>query len=108
MSKRPTKRELREQLQRHTQRYLQHGGEIHSYQRGETGLENGQYNDRSLGFEQPPSSRTPVEDVLRTIDQRRQQQRKSQHKEKPRRKKPKQKIIYDDFGEPLRVIWEDD
>ncbi|ASP40912.1 hypothetical protein CHH28_11415 [Bacterioplanes sanyensis] len=107
MSKRPSKRELREQLQRQTQCYLQQGGEIEAVERGASGLEDGRMNDRSLGFEKPAASRTPVTDVLRAIDQRRQA-KSTTNKSTPQRRRPKRKVIYDDFGEPLRIVWDDD
>jgi len=52
--------------------------------------------------------RTPVPDVLRAIDERRDARRKPQKKTTAKRSSgPKKKVIYDDFGEPLRVVWED-
>jgi hypothetical protein len=108
--KRPTKQEIRKQLDRETEAYLRHGGAVRQVERGATGLVDGRYDERSLAFEKPREERTPVSDVLQVIDQRREAQRKP-HKtvtapaSRPRR--PKKKVIYDDFGEPLRVVWED-
>jgi len=58
-----------------------------------------------MAFEKK-QERTPVSDVLRAIDERKEARKKPQ-KKAPVKKSPRQKIIYDDFGEPLRVIWED-
>jgi hypothetical protein len=108
MPKPPTKQQLREQLQQQMQRYLQQGGEIHSFERGASGLQDGRYSERSLGFEKPAAERTPVNDVLRAIDQRRQQRKQTSKSPTRRSSQPKRRVIYDDFGEPLRVVWDDD
>jgi len=105
MNKRPSKSEVRDQINSEVEAFLRQGGEVKELERGETGLINGAYNDRSLGFEKPKEDRTPVDHVLQTIDQRRHDKRKPAAKPKP--KGPRKKVIYDDFGEPVRVIWED-
>lgn len=111
MQKRPTKKQIREQINHEVEAFLREGGEVKNMARGETGLVNGSYYDRSLGFEKPKEARTPVSDVLNTIDQRRQEameaKRQGKKSSAPRRRGPKKKIIYDDFGEPVRIIWED-
>lgn len=102
MHKRPTKREIRQQMQQEIEQYLDQGGQVHEYQRGESGLINGRLDDRSTGFEQGKQTRTSLTDVLKTVDQR----KKSGNAPvitKPSR--PKKKIIYDDFGEPIREVW---
>ncbi len=109
MQKRPTKREIREQLDREVRDYLNHGGEVEQVQRGASGLVDGRYNDRSVGFEKPREERTSLTDVLKTIDQRRDAKRQPTRRSDVKKEHgPRQKIIYDDFGEPLRVVWEDD
>lgn len=55
---------------------------------------------------QGPRPRTPALEVLATIDARRKHRHKPATKASPRRQ-PRKKIIYDDFGEPLREVWED-
>jgi len=108
--KRPTKAEIRRQLDQQVDAYLQEGGAVKQVARGETGLHDGRYDERTLAFEKPREERTPVDDALKAIDQRRQEQKKTKRPaaSKPRPKRPRKKIIYDDFGEPLRVIWEDE
>ncbi|WP_221801163.1 hypothetical protein [Oceanobacter mangrovi] len=109
--KRPTKAEIRQQLNNEVSQYLQHGGEVKQVARGASGLQDGRYDERSLAFEKPKEERTPVNEVLQAIDQRRQEQRKPKRTAPDpatsKRRRPRKKIIYDDFGEPLRVIWED-
>ena len=104
MQKRPTKHEIREQLEREMKQYLQHGGSVKEVPRGATGLVDGRYG-QPISFEKPKEERTPLSDVLKTIDQRREDRKKS----KPIIKTPsgpKKTIIYDDFGEPLRIVWD--
>jgi hypothetical protein len=49
-----------------------------------------------------------VSDVLKAIDERKESKKKSPSKPASARKKsPRKKVIYDDFGEPLRVVWEE-
>lgn len=105
MNKRPSKNQVRDQISQEVEEFLRQGGEVKELERGVSGLVNGAYNDRSQGFEKPKEQRTPVDHLLRDIDQRRQQKHKPERKTPSRR--PRKKIIYDDFGEPLRIIWED-
>lgn len=112
MTKRPSKKELREQLNRDTSEFLQHGGCVNEVQRGVSGLINGRYDESSIAFEQK-QDRTPVSEVLNTIDERREQMKEAKRSQRSgasspshSTKRPKKKIIYDDFGEPLRVVWE--
>lgn len=108
--KRPTKAEIRRQLDQQVDQYLKHGGEVKQVQRGESGLDNGRYDERTLAFEKPREERTPVDEVLQAIDKRRQEQKapKKPAGSRTRSKRPRKKIIYDDFGEPLRVVWVDE
>lgn len=106
MNKRPTKRELRQQLSNEMQRFINQGGQVTEVSHGASGLVDGRYG-QPLGFERPKEERTPLNDVLKTIDQRREDQRK-RAKPTPPKRGPRKKVIYDDFGEPLRIIWEED
>lgn len=111
MTKRPSKREIRERLNTDVEAFIQSGGELHQIEKGISGI--GQQAETPLAFEQK-KERTPVDDVLKTIDGKRQQL-KDERRLKGRfnnssatsaTHRAKKKIIYDDFGEPLRVVWE--
>lgn len=106
MNKRPSKRELRAELDRHVREFISGGGEIKQVNMGESGLVDGQYNPRRFGFEASPQSRTPVAGLLATIDARRKEKKSAGTSARP--KPPRQKVIYDDFGEPLRKVWATD
>ena len=103
MQKRPTKRDVRSQLEQEIADFLQQGGAVQEMPHGASGLVDGRYG-QALTFEGGKEQRTPVNEALKSIDQRKEQNR---HKPTPAPKKPRKKVIYDDFGEPVRVIWEE-
>ena len=101
----PTKAELRKQLQRQVDAYLNRGGKVQSVARGLSGRESSLPLNRVL-FDGPKENRTYVNDIVASIESR-----KKKTVVKPTKvitRKPKLKTIYDDFGEPLRKIWVDD
>ncbi len=104
MTKRPTKREIRQQMDSEVEQFLNKGGAVNEYERGMSGLINGKLDERSTGFQQGKQERTPLTDALNAVDERKKSALKS-NSNKPIR--PKKKIIYDDFGEPVREIWVD-
>ncbi|WP_432696152.1 hypothetical protein ACQUQP_16625 [Marinobacterium sp. YM272] len=105
MSKRRSKADIRKELERQIQDYVRDGGEIQHVRQGESGVEDGAAFQPPFSDGRPVQTRTPALDVLATIDARRKQ---SKQKTKPApRQKPRKKIIYDDFGEPLREVWVD-
>ncbi|KEA61691.1 hypothetical protein ADIMK_4148 [Marinobacterium lacunae] len=105
MNKRRSKAEIRRELEQQVLDYVRDGGEIKSVNPGVSGLEDGAVIRPSFNDGRPAQTRTPAMDVLAAIDARRKQskpERKSHTKTKPRKR-----VIYDDFGEPLREVWED-
>ncbi|TNC92682.1 hypothetical protein [Thalassolituus sp.] len=107
MKKSTTKKDLRKALNDDIEEYLRRGGEVHSFARGESGLVDGRYNEQAMAFDKR-QERTPVPEVLKAIDDRKEARKKSPRRAPQKRSSgPKKKVIYDDFGEPLRVIWED-
>ena len=111
MKKPVSKAEIRAELERQTERFLNRGGHVENVPRGLSGKEPGEppvFLNRRL-FIEPKTSRTLVPEVVAAIEARRQER----FKRKPDRKRsrlpqPRKKVIYDDFGEPLRRVWEDD
>lgn len=104
MNKRPTKREIRQQMTNEVDQYLNQGGEVREFQRGESGLVNGKIDDRSSGFEQGKQQRTPLLEELKAVDDRK---KPASSPSPPKSNRPRKKIIYDDFGEPVREVWID-
>ena len=106
--KRLSKAEQRDQLNAEVNQYLQKGGEINQVEMGESGLVDGRYNHQRTSFERPtPTERTPVHTLLSTIDSRRKN-KTAPSTIQPRTQTPKKKVIYDDFGDPVRTVWVDE
>jgi hypothetical protein len=105
-----TKAAIRRELEQAMQQFLHSGGEVNNVPVGVSAWEPGTRPPpaRPL-FAEPPADRTPVPEVVATIEARREalkQERKPAAQRRSRR--PRKKLIYDDFGEPLRHVWVDD
>jgi SutA RNAP-binding domain len=104
----PTKAEIRAQLEQETSKFLREGGNVNEIPQGQSGKEAGQapiFLNRRL-FDEKPTPRTPVPDVVATIEERRKALLKRSPKPKRTRlPRSRLKTIYDDFGEPLRTVW---
>lgn len=108
MKKPPTKADIRAQLERETQRFLRGGGTIRRFEPGETALEGRSSPLRTPVFNEPRQPRTPLNDVVAALDERREAFKRSPPLRRGRKPQPRKKFIYDDFGEPLRSVWVDD
>ncbi len=112
VKKLPTKDELRAQLDRETRRYLDGGGEVTEVPRGVTGADPTKPRSfqSSSQFTQPKASRTYVPEVIAAIDRRQEERRKRRPVRNKRKRlpQPRRRVIYDDFGEPIRKVWVDD
>lgn len=106
MKKRPSKREIRNQLDQEIVDFLKQGGSVQEMPHGASGLVDGRYG-QALTFEGGSEQRTPVNDALKNIDQRKIQNRAKSTPRSTTPRKPRKKVILDDFGEPVRVIWEE-
>jgi hypothetical protein len=103
------KADLRNDLDRDIESFLAGGGQIVNVQAGETALESRAAPLRTPIFNEPRISRTPLDDVVATLDERRKTQLKSAAKPKrPRKTQPRKRVIYDDFGEAVRTVWSDE
>ncbi|EPJ44318.1 MAG: hypothetical protein OFPII_35760 [Osedax symbiont Rs1] len=101
--KRPSKSEIRQSLNDQMDKFLQQGGEIQQYDQGDSSLVDGRYDRNQFVYGLPKQVRTPVADTLSAINQRKSS--KSSVILTTRRLRKVKKVIYDDFGEPLREIW---
>lgn len=109
MSQRPpfkrtkTKAEVRAELDRAVDQFLSKGGSVQDIPSGVSGKEdNSNLFGNATQFE-PKKPRTLVNDVVQTLEERKSN--KKQPAEKP--SGPRKKLITDDFGEPIRWVWED-
>lgn len=105
-----SKAAIRRELEQATQKFLQVGGQVDNVPRGATAWEPGMRPPPSRPlFTEPPSERTPVPEVVATIEARRESLKESRKpSRKPGRKRSRKQVIYDDFGEPLRHVWVED
>lgn len=108
MKKPVSKEELRAELERETEKFLNQGGRVENVPTGTSGKDPGDpplFLNRRL-FVEPRTTRTLVPEVVAAIEARRKEQMK--RKPAPKRSRlprPRRKVIYDDFGEPLRRVW---
>jgi SutA-like transcriptional regulator len=104
VNKRPTKSDIRKELDSQVRDFLEHGGALEQVERGVSGRfdKNGPIKSTSMAFDEPKEGRTPVTDVIANIEARKHPE-PVKKKAKPTRQK--KKMIYDDFGEPLRWEW---
>jgi hypothetical protein len=105
-----SKSDIRHELVREMERFLLQGGSVDEIPAGRSGKNPGDppvFLNRRL-FVEPRSPRTLIPEVVAAIDARRLEKlgRKPQYKR--RQQHPRRKIIYDDFGEPLRRIWQEE
>ena len=99
-----TKAQIREELSREIDSYLSKGGEVKNIPNGISGNDsNKNLFSHSTQFE-PKKDRTPVTDVIKELEER----KKSKNTSTKRIPGPKKKLITDDFGEPIRWVWEDE
>ena len=102
--KRPiSKADIRQDIDKQIADFLKSGGEVAEIQRGLSGRDNPDGPIKTdLINNQPKEGRTYVPEVIAAIDARRNAK---PAKSKPSKPKLRRKIIYDDFGEPLREVW---
>lgn len=107
----PSKAEIRRQLNQQTQAFLQQGGQVRQVPRGASGRDSvdGPLRQNSFvandGPKTDPENQQPLTDVIKTIEARRKAKPSKAKPAKPHPPRPKRKLIYDDFGEPLRWEW---
>ena len=103
----PSKKTLREELHSKTKDFLSKGGEIQRCDPGETGEPLDKPRSKSV-FVSPSNlkTRTYLNDLVSKLDSRKKKRKKTAEPKKAV-VRPRKKIIYDDFGEPVREIWVD-
>jgi hypothetical protein len=102
-----SKADIRDELLQETERFLRQGGHVNEIERGISGKDAGDaplFLNRRL-FDEPKSQRTPVPEVVAAIEARRVKKYAKNSSRKGRLARPRRKVIYDDFGEPLRRVW---
>lgn len=97
----------RQRLKRQTDEFLARGGRIRQIDAGTSGEPDNNPRRRTMVFEGARTPRTYVPEVVAAIEARRKLKRKASPARRLQ-KRPRKKMIYDDFGEPLRWEWVDD
>ena len=100
----------RAQLQRQVDEFLANGGAIQQVPPGASGAPPGnpwRQQPFSTHRSGERTERVSLDHVLATLEARKQAHRQKPPRIKARRG-PKRKLIYDDFGEPLRWQWIDE
>ena len=99
---------MRAELLQETERFLDRGGEVENIPGGVSGKNPGDLRCSSTRlFIEPPAPRTPILKSA-AIEARRGLTMRRRPVAKSRLPQPRRKIIYDDFGEPLRRVWVED
>ncbi len=97
----PTKADIRAQLEAQIQEYLDTGGQVKPIPRGQSGRQDNQNPFSHYTIERNNQSRTPLTHVVKAMEARKQPS-------PPEKKRPKKRLITDDFGEPVRWVWDDE
>lgn len=104
MIKVKTKKEIRQELDAEINQFLTQGGAIKDIERGASGKEFGANINNAIPLNNEKQTRTPLTDEVQALEERKKSHLQTPKKTPPAR--PKKRIIYDDFGEPLREVWE--
>ena len=101
-----TKAHIRNEMDQQIADFLGEGGEVAQIPQGISGRENvqGAIRAEQTAFQQPKAERTFLPEVVATLEARKQAQL-AKNAPKPPKRRPRKKMIYDDFGEPLRWEW---
>ncbi|HSB95298.1 MAG TPA: hypothetical protein VLC91_02550 [Spongiibacteraceae bacterium] len=100
-----SKADLRRELDRQIDTYLRDGGAVHEIPRGISGRDpaDGPLPAAPFFAGETKEKRTYLVDVIAAIEAR----RKPPQPVKKLARRPRKKFIYDDFGEPIRWVWEE-
>jgi hypothetical protein len=98
-----TKQDIRKEMEEEVNKYLNQGGTIQQVAQGISGREDNANLNQAIPLTQgEKQTRTLLNDTVKAIDERKQKKKPAP----PESHTPKKRIIYDDFGEPIREIWE--
>ena len=102
-----SKNQERKEIENQIQFYLRRGGEVQQVESGVSGRPiGGSFSQSAVSFNQPRESRTLLVDEVKAIDARRHKPAHSPAQTK-KVSKPKKVLITDDFGEPLKWVWQE-
>jgi len=90
--------------------YLAQGGHVRKVDPGATGEDPSDPGLRRQHSFTPRTAqaRTPVPEVIAAIEARKQAKKHRPRSRSNIRRQPRRRLVYDDFGEPLRWEWVND
>ena len=107
MKRKPTKAQLREMMNQDVLSFESTGGHVEEINSGVSGVVGGPLKaQETVIFNEKKEPRSYVNDVVAAIDSRKKGGTKKKLKTNTN-KKPQRRLIYDDFGEPLRWVWDE-
>ena len=109
IKKPPNKQQLSSRIASETQRYLKKGQDIHVIPKGVSSRDDAKtpLKPETWQLQTTSQERTYIPEVVETLEKRRAID-KPVATQKSKTRKPRKRLIYDDFGEPLRWVWVDD
>jgi hypothetical protein len=110
MKKIITKKQIRLDLEQQVNEFLHQGGDVQQIKRGVSGRHPGDPPLKASNsfFSKAREERTYLPEVVAALEARRQEKSGKTKAKPPTASKPRKKMIYDDFGEPLRWEWVDE
>ena len=105
----PSKAQQREELERQMREFLSSGHAVQEIPRGVSSRDTaeGPLPRERWQMDNTKSEWTYIPEVVEALEKR-----KLEGQKKPRppgsKKRPRKRLIYDDFGEPLRWVWVDE
>jgi hypothetical protein len=107
MKKPPSKADLRKQLERQVDNYIDHGGAVQKISRGTSGRADADGPLKpGLSYGEPRSERTYVTEVVAALEARRRPS-KVKPARRPQPQQARKVAVYDEFGEIVRWVWSD-
>ncbi|GIX32018.1 MAG: hypothetical protein KatS3mg124_2490 [Porticoccaceae bacterium] len=102
-----TKEALRRRLEAEIAAYLERGGQVQQIPRGVSGFRpEAAGGRRPLILPRRPATRTDLSALAAAIDRRKWERLKPVLARRRKGSRGRWTIVYDDFGEPIRRVWE--
>lgn len=110
LNKPPSKDDIRRALERQIKEFTERGESIQSIPKGVSGRDsvNGPLKPETWQLEKSKGDRTYLNEVVEKLDNRRGAPTTKQIRSKDGKTRQRKRLIYDDFGEPLRWVWVDE
>lgn len=104
------KRYQSKRIRQQMDEYLARGGRVRTVPPGTSGEDDNsprRVHQRSF-TPKAPATRTPLPEVVAAIEARKKARKQTATTKRTLRRQPRRRMVYDDFGEPLRWEWVDD